>query len=216
MIRTYLSEPRRNRLLRRLLFNRVAGSLGEYLTRAARWNRYASYRNRYDVDPDFRFNGPGITLYGRGDIELGADSYIGRHSRIQSKDDQRVRVGENTAISHFVFVYTVNREPDQDMSRDRNDLTGLSVSRGDVDIGEDCWIGAFTFVTEGTVIGDDTVVGAHSVVTRDLPPHAIAVGAPAQVTGFKSFLSTADRIELAEEYWDVLSPSLRERLAADS
>ena len=69
-----------------ILFNELTGAVGRFFE-AARYRReYDRYRDRYDVHPEFRFNGPGITLYGDGEIELGADSYIGRHSRIQSKD----------------------------------------------------------------------------------------------------------------------------------
>ena len=45
----------------------------------------------------------------------------------------------------------------------------------------DVWIGTKTTVTRGVVIGQGVVVGANAVVTRDLPPYSISVGAPARV-----------------------------------
>lgn len=194
-----------------LLFNRLTGALGRYLAAARSRDRYRQYRERYDVHPDFEFNGPGITLYGDGDVELGAGSYIGRHSRIQAKDGLRVRIGENTAVSHYVFLYTQNRVADQDMGRAPNRNSALAVREGDTEIGDDCWVGAFTFVTEGASVGDDTVVGANSVVTDDLPPHAIAAGTPATVRRFKSFLDDEAASALAREYADVLAPDVRAR-----
>lgn len=197
-----------NSVTETLLFNELTGAVGRFFE-AARYRReYDRYRDRYDVDPEFEFNGPGITLYGDGEIELGADSYIGRHSRIQSKDGQRVRIGDNTAVSHYVFCYTQNRIADQDMSDAVNTNDALAVSEGDTLVGENCWIGAFTFLTEGVSVGDNTVVGANAVVTDSLPPHCIAAGAPARVRAFKSYLDEERRRELAEQYADVLAPDL--------
>ena len=47
-------------------------------------------------------------------------------------------------------------------------------------IGDRVWLGADTLVLRGVTIGDDSVVGAGSVVTRDLPPRVLALGAPAR------------------------------------
>ena len=44
------------------------------------------------------------------------------------------------------------------------------------------WLGGGAIVLAGVSIGDDTVVGAGSVVTRDLPPGVVAMGSPARVT----------------------------------
>jgi acetyltransferase-like isoleucine patch superfamily enzyme len=49
-----------------------------------------------------------------------------------------------------------------------------------VHIGDRVWLGSDVTVLRGVTIGDDTVVGARSVVTRDLPPRVLAVGAPAR------------------------------------
>ena len=190
----------------RLLFNDLTGALGAFLATARRRRRYRRYRERYDVHPDFEFNGPGITLYGRGEISLGPDSYVGTGSRLQAKAGNAISVGRNTAVSHYVFLYTQNRAADQEMAVARNRNRHLDVREGDVEVGPHCWIGAFTFVTEGTAIGADTVVGAGSVVTGDLPPGAVATGAPARVRQFKSHLPRERRATLAREYEAVLAP----------
>lgn len=195
----------------RLLFNDLTGAVGEFLATARRRRRYAGYRERYDVHPEFEFNGPGITLYGRGEISLGADSYVGTGSRLQAKEANAIRVGRNTAVSHYVFLYTQNRVADQEMAAARNRNRSLAVREGDVEVGAHCWIGAFSFLTEDTAVGEDTVVGAGSVVTGDLPPGAIAAGAPARVRRFKSHLPRERRAALAREYEGVLA----ERVAAE-
>lgn len=211
MLRELELELGSNVPLSKVLCNRVAGAFGRFVETARYRHEYERYRERYDIDPSFEFNGPGITLYGRGDIVLGANSYIGRHSRIQAKDGTQVRIGENTAVSHYVFCYTQNRVADQDMSQAPNTNHELAVSEGDTMIGDDCWIGSFCFLTEGTSVGDNTVVGANAVVTDDLPPHSIAVGTPARVCQFKSYLSETEATELAAAYEDVLAPDVAER-----
>lgn len=51
-----------------------------------------------------------------------------------------------------------------------------------VTIGDNVWLGGGVIVLPGVAIGENTVVGAGSVVTRDLPPDVVAVGSPARVT----------------------------------
>ena len=53
--------------------------------------------------------------------------------------------------------------------------------KGGIHIGKNCWIGANTVVLDGVKIGNDTIVGAGSVVAKDLPPLAIALGNPAKI-----------------------------------
>lgn len=50
-----------------------------------------------------------------------------------------------------------------------------------IEIGEDCWLGLNVVVMRGVTIGRGCVVGANSVITRDLPPYSVAAGVPARV-----------------------------------
>lgn len=54
---------------------------------------------------------------------------------------------------------------------------------GDISVGEDAFIGARAFIMPGVIIGKQAVVGAMSVVTKDVPSHAIVVGNPARQKG---------------------------------
>ncbi len=56
---------------------------------------------------------------------------------------------------------------------------------GEVAIGNDVWIGADARVLNGCHIGDGAVIGKNAVVTRDVPPNAIAVGVPARVINYR-------------------------------
>ena len=50
-----------------------------------------------------------------------------------------------------------------------------------VHIGKNCWLGAGVRVMPGVTIGDNSVIGAGSVVTKDIPPNVVAVGVPCKV-----------------------------------
>ena len=50
-----------------------------------------------------------------------------------------------------------------------------------VRIGKNCWIGAGAILLPGVTVGDDTVIGAGSVVTKDIPSGMVAVGSPCRV-----------------------------------
>ncbi len=75
------------------------------------------------------------------------------------------------------------------------------VSRGDVVIGNDVWLGAGTFIGSGVTIGDGAVIGARSVVTRDVPPYAIALGAPARVVRSRFSPAQVEAL-VAIRWWD--------------
>ncbi|WP_281401761.1 CatB-related O-acetyltransferase [Microvirga soli] len=74
-------------------------------------------------------------------------------------------------------------------------------TRGDVTIGNDVWIGSGAFIGSGVTVGDGAVIGAHSVITKDVPPYAIAVGIPAAVIRYRF---TPDIVEhlLSLRWWD--------------
>jgi acetyltransferase-like isoleucine patch superfamily enzyme len=70
-------------------------------------------------------------------------------------------------------------------------------TKGPTRIGANCWFGIGCVVTTGVTIGDRCVVGANSVVTRDLPEGVIAAGAPAKVIRAIDFGAGEDTTRLA-------------------
>ena len=63
-------------------------------------------------------------------------------------------------------------------------------SRGPLVVGDGAWLGAGVTVLDGMRIGIGSVVGAGSVVTRDIPDYAVAVGVPARVIGYREGYET--------------------------
>jgi len=81
-----------------------------------------------------------------------------------------------------------------------------------VRIGNDVWIGTDAFVLDGVTIGDGAVIGARSVVSRDIPPYAIAAGDPAEV---KRFRFTQEEIAMltTTQWWDLPESFIKENVS---
>jgi len=85
-------------------------------------------------------------------------------------------------------------------------LGGVSESahastKGDVVIGNDVWVGRNATILPGVKIGDGAVIGAHSVIARDIPPYAIAVGNPGKVVRARFQQDVIDEL-LRVRWWD--------------
>ena len=90
-------------------------------------------------------------------------------------DDTHIYVGDDTMFGPNVTIATAGH-PIAPELRGR----GLQFNMP-VRIGKRCWLGAGVIVMPGVTIGDDTVIGAGSVVTKDIPSGVVAVGNPCRV-----------------------------------
>jgi acetyltransferase-like isoleucine patch superfamily enzyme len=110
-----------------------------------------------------------------GDIVLEREANLGFNVEIFSA--ARVRVGARTLIAAYTYLVG------GDHLYDRTDIPVLHqgrTARG-IDVGENSWLGAHVVVTDGSVIGQDVIVGAGSVVIGELPAFHIAAGTPARI-----------------------------------
>ena len=100
-------------------------------------------------------------------------------------DEAPVTIGDHVFIGPNVGIYTVNHAllPDQ---RNAGIMRSLPIA-----IGNNVWIGGHTVVMQGVTIGDNTVIGAGSVVTHDIPAGVVAVGSPCRVL---RKITEADRV----------------------
>jgi acetyltransferase-like isoleucine patch superfamily enzyme len=111
-----------------------------------------------------------------GTIHVGERTSISACCRIASTS--RVTIGRLVQIAAFTYI------GGGDHRIDRVDVPIIEQgfeSRGGVEIEDDVWIGAGVVVHDGVYIGNGAVIGAGSVVTKDIPPYAVALGAPARV-----------------------------------
>ena len=90
-------------------------------------------------------------------------------------DDTHIYVGDYTMIGPNVVLATAGH-PILPELREKAYQFNMPVR-----IGRNCWLGAGVIVLPGVTIGDNTVIGAGSVVTKDIPANVVAVGNPCRV-----------------------------------
>lgn len=90
-------------------------------------------------------------------------------------DDTHIYVGDSTMFGPNVVVATAGHPIDPAL-REKGYQFNMPVH-----IGKNCWLGAGVLVMPGVTIGDNTVIGAGSVVTKDIPANVVAVGNPCRV-----------------------------------
>jgi len=106
-------------------------------------------------------------------IELGADVFL--NFDCVFLDCAAITIGAQTQLGPAVQLYTATHPLD---AAER--VSGVEGARP-IAIGRRVWLGGGAIVLPGVTIGDDTVVGAGSVVTRDLPSGVVAAGNPCRV-----------------------------------
>ena len=136
--------------------------------------------------------GIGVHIGKESEIGVGRLITIGNHTSIQVRSILlgNIRIGRgcvfapnlymSSGIHHFRDVPELPIKIQDIRAREFVDAES-DVDIKSITIGDDCWLGINVVVMPGVTIGKGCVVGANSVVTSDLPPYSIAVGAPARV-----------------------------------
>ena len=107
-------------------------------------------------------------------ITIGDYSGIGAYSVIQGN----VTIGEHVMMGPEVYIYTQNHRHD---SIDKTmDSQGFEEEKP-VIIGNDVWIGSRVTILPGVRIGNGAILGADSVITKDVPDYTIVAGNPAKI-----------------------------------
>ena len=103
-------------------------------------------------------------------LSIGDDLYMNAGTSIEVWHD--VRIGSNCLFGPFASV----------IDDDRHEVEpGAILHKGPTILGNNVWLGRSAAVMPGVTVGDGSVIGANSVVTRDIPPNSFAAGAPARV-----------------------------------
>lgn len=125
-----------------------------------------------EIKGDFLIEQPFICDYGYN-IEIGENFYSNHNLIIL--DGNKVKFGDNVFIAPNCSFYTAGHPLDV---KTRNQ--GLEYAKP-IEVGNNVWIGGNVVVLPGVSIGDNTVIGAGSVVTKDIPSNVVAVGNPCRV-----------------------------------
>ncbi len=108
-------------------------------------------------------------------IHVHKNTEIERNCFFLAKDV--IEIGENTTLAYGVTILT-----GADPNGPHNKLSKLYPPlKAPVIIGDDCWIGANSTILPGVTIGDNVVVAAGSIVTKDIPSNVMVAGNPAVI-----------------------------------
>jgi acetyltransferase-like isoleucine patch superfamily enzyme len=164
-------------------------------------------------EPAFAVEGPAMIRGGLFDIDLvGGFTYMGDYPISQGSNWRRVNfvgrfcsiagrgsVGQNEhptnwVSGHWMFIDDLPwkeakafyaRNPAMLEAGIRNYRREICDTHPKVVIGSDVWIGEGAYIRWGVTVGDGAVIGAHAVVTKDVPPYAIVAGSPARIIRYR-------------------------------
>jgi acetyltransferase-like isoleucine patch superfamily enzyme len=120
------------------------------------------------------FIGAHAAITASGLIEIGDNSFVGPGCIIAAAE--RVSVGADALIAAYCTIRDQNHGFADPGLPYRSQLSTIAP----VSLGRNVWLGTHVTVVKGVAIGDDVIVGANSVVTRDIPPASLWAGVPAK------------------------------------
>lgn len=137
---------------------------------------------------------------------------VGKFSRINPNCQfSNVDIGSFTAIGRNTTIglgkHPLNYISTQNIFYKKNNMTNDWVKpippliNKRTKIGNDVWIGVEALIMDEVIVGDGAVIGARSVVTKDVPPYSIVVGTPAKVVKYRFEKDVIDRL-LEIKWWE--------------
>ena len=153
-----------------------------------------------DHGKDIYLQGPVYFDFGKNTV-IGDGSYANFNFTVL--DEGKVTIGKNVFIGPNVSLLTpIHPLRFQERNPFFNETTGrvTNIERaGFITIEDNCWLGGGVTVCPNVHIGEGCVIGAGSVVTRDIPPNSLAVGNPCRVI---RPITEEDSIGLHPEYFE--------------
>jgi acetyltransferase-like isoleucine patch superfamily enzyme len=110
-----------------------------------------------------------------GEVRIGAKTVLGQECTISSF--QHVSIGRECIIADRVMLIDF----DHGVVEVERPIREQGIYKRDVRVGHNVWIGYGACILRGVTVGDNTVIGTSSVVTKDVPDNAVVAGAPARL-----------------------------------
>jgi len=116
-----------------------------------------------------------------GSIKVGAETAFNMNVHINASVGGAIRIGSQCLIGPNVVMRTANHN---------YSVRGIPIREQghqirDIDIHDDCWVGANATILGGVTVGNGAVVGAGSVVTKSVSPYSIVGGVPARLIKYR-------------------------------
>jgi acetyltransferase-like isoleucine patch superfamily enzyme len=209
LARNRMLNPRYARLLWRYLWRRLLTSAGR------RWRSdgpfFLGRGLELKIEPRgeisfgrFVWVGDGTKIRcHEGVVEIGAKTVMGQECTISAY--QRVRIGEECVIAdRAMFI-----DFDHGMVEVDRPIRVQGIYKRDVEVGNNVWIGYGACVLRGVSVGDNSVIGANSVVTKDVPANAVVGGIPARIIRMREApaqMRWQRPVEPDPEAWTTMQP----------
>jgi len=152
--------------LRLYLCNLVASAPGFALRR-----RVLQKLARWQIGPNSSIH-RGTRLFCLGGLQIGCGSVVNGECWLDGR--RGITIGDHVSLSIGCKILTLSHDPQS---------PAFEPVGAPVCIHDHAWIGAFATILPGVTIGQGAVVGAGSIVTKDVAPYAIVAGSPAKVMG---------------------------------
>lgn len=151
---------------------------------------------------------PSMSYMGLGNVSVGDNFKAGERFKLRTFDDwnesvytpqitignnvnietdchisaiNKVSIGDNVLMASFVYISDHTHGNVCDFDESLSPLRRPLYSKGPVIIEDNVWLGEKVSIMPGVHIGYGAIIGANSVVTKDIPAYAVAVGSPARV-----------------------------------
>lgn len=122
-----------------------------------------------------------------GSIQIGQRSWLGQFCLIAGNG--HVRIGNDVLIAAHVAINTVSHHCEScDIP-----ISEQGIYCDPVTIEDDVWIGLRATILQGVTVGRGAIIGAGALVTRDVPPWSVVVGAPARVVRYRKDITDEER-----------------------
>lgn len=136
-------------------------------------------QGRIELQDDVWLSRGSLIVAGEAEVVIGPATYVGH--RCLMYGHAGIQIGRDVLLANDVQLICGNHT----FARRDMPIRAQPPQGEPIVIGDDVWLGASAIVLGGVTVGQGSVVGAGSVVTRSLPPYSIARGVPAEVVGVR-------------------------------
>lgn len=170
----------------------ITTGVGTILSRGTVINNQSLDKSKIIIGVNSWLNEANLAIFGHGGkIIIGDNSFVGPNTCIWSS--AQISIGNNVLISHNVNIHDnnshsiVSKERETDYLYIKKNFKMLPVNTIEekpITIGDNVWIGFNAVILKGVNVGKGAIVGANTLITKDVPDFAVIVGNPARIVKY--------------------------------
>lgn len=160
---------------------------GTYIENDAFIQTFNGDKSKIQIGRNCHIRGHLLVMRLDGNIKIGDYCFIGPQTKIWSS--LSINIGNRVLISHNVNIHDNNSHPLDSQERHEDFVyirnIGLqdktNIPEKEIIIEDDVWIGFNSTILKGVTIGKGAIIGANTVILKDVPPFSVVVGNPARI-----------------------------------